>query len=197
MNESVYGHCPRPGCGAAGVTRERRPNGNDRCARGHSYASRDAVKSIAPAATFTRYVCGFMFEPLGGVVVLVRKARPSWQAGKLNGVGGKVEGAESIHAAMTREFLEEAGVETQPADWDEFAVLEGPDFAVHFMRAFSDDWHLVRTMTDETVGFHPVSALPKLTIVDNLRFIIPLALDRQRFEVVRFKRDAGDEARAA
>lgn len=32
-----YGYCPL--CGAVGVERERRPNGNDKCANGHVYAS--------------------------------------------------------------------------------------------------------------------------------------------------------------
>lgn len=36
-----YGYCPR--CGASGITRERRPNGNDRCANGHEYPSRNSV----------------------------------------------------------------------------------------------------------------------------------------------------------
>lgn len=34
---AVYGYCPE--CGAKGVTRERRPNGNDKCANGHTYSS--------------------------------------------------------------------------------------------------------------------------------------------------------------
>ena len=34
---AVYGYCPQ--CGAKGVMRERRPNGNDKCANGHTYPS--------------------------------------------------------------------------------------------------------------------------------------------------------------
>ena len=37
-----YGYCPW--CGAAVASRERRPNGNDRCANGHTYPSADSVK---------------------------------------------------------------------------------------------------------------------------------------------------------
>ena len=37
----VYGKCPH--CGADGVSRERRLNGNDKCVFGHIYASKDAV----------------------------------------------------------------------------------------------------------------------------------------------------------
>lgn len=35
-----YGFCPI--CGAPGVSRERRPNGNDTCQNGHVYPSREA-----------------------------------------------------------------------------------------------------------------------------------------------------------
>jgi hypothetical protein len=40
---SPYGYCPR--CGGLGRSRERRPNGDDRCEHGHKYPSKDAVKS--------------------------------------------------------------------------------------------------------------------------------------------------------
>lgn len=36
-----YGFCPD--CGHKGEMRERRPNGNDRCVKGHVYASKDAI----------------------------------------------------------------------------------------------------------------------------------------------------------
>lgn len=36
-----YGHCPE--CGAIGIIRERRPDGNDTCARGHQYPSAQAL----------------------------------------------------------------------------------------------------------------------------------------------------------
>ena len=38
---AVYGYCPK--CGAPGVSRERRPNGDDVCKRGHKYRSAEAV----------------------------------------------------------------------------------------------------------------------------------------------------------
>ena len=45
LHESVstsapYGYCPI--CAAPGVSRERRPNGNDRCKNGHTYLSANA-----------------------------------------------------------------------------------------------------------------------------------------------------------
>lgn len=41
-NEHEYGYCPK--CGIKGILRERRPNGNDKCMKGHTYPSRDAVQ---------------------------------------------------------------------------------------------------------------------------------------------------------
>jgi NUDIX domain len=69
-----------------------------------------------------RYVLGFCFSPSMRSVVLVKKVRPSWQAGYLNGVGGKVEHLESFEDAMQREFSEEAGY-FGPLKWVQFGLL--------------------------------------------------------------------------
>lgn len=80
------------------------------------------------------FVCGFCFDQERDRVVLIQKAQPDWQAGRLNGVGGKVESGESVAQAMTREFEEEAGVRlpahavgtgksTTPDIWTPFCVL--------------------------------------------------------------------------
>ena len=41
--ELPYGSCPV--CHGAGLSRERRPNGNDECVNGHVYPSREAMKT--------------------------------------------------------------------------------------------------------------------------------------------------------
>ena len=43
-NLPPYGYCPY--CWAEGHTRERRPDGNDVCTKGHSYPSKSALKSL-------------------------------------------------------------------------------------------------------------------------------------------------------
>jgi hypothetical protein len=45
---AVYGYCPE--CEAKGVMRERRPDGNDKCAKGHTYPSSKAT--TAPQRTW-------------------------------------------------------------------------------------------------------------------------------------------------
>jgi len=61
-----------------------------------------------------RYVVGFAFDHDFSHVLLIWKNRPLWQAGKLNGIGGKIEPGELPLNAMIREFAEETGImETQ------------------------------------------------------------------------------------
>jgi len=53
MTNLPYGTCPQ--CGSPGVSRERRPNGNDKCSEGHGYPSSTAgtrvVKKVLPDGT--------------------------------------------------------------------------------------------------------------------------------------------------
>jgi hypothetical protein len=76
----------------------------------------------------TRYVLGFMVW--GSLVSLIRKKRPKWQAGKLNGVGGHVEEGEPPRNAMAREFFEETGVKTSPDLWEYDGRMLFPDAEV-------------------------------------------------------------------
>lgn len=41
---ATYGSCPQ--CGAEVIGRERRMNGNDRCANGHTFPSKDTIKNV-------------------------------------------------------------------------------------------------------------------------------------------------------
>lgn len=125
-------------------------------------------------------MCGFLFSRDRSRVLLIRKRRPAWQAGKLNGLGGKIEPGETALQAMRREFREEAGVDL--AEWQHVLTLSGADdagsgrgWAGHFFRAFGDI-DAARAITDEQLETHPTSPLPGDTI-PNLRWIIPLMLD--------------------
>lgn len=72
----------------------------------------------------TNYVLGFCFTPDFEHVVLIKKAKPEWQAGLLNGLGGHVEASDhSEGAAMRREFREESGLDIR--DWTMFARMKG------------------------------------------------------------------------
>lgn len=131
------------------------------------------------------YACGFLFNPERTHVLLIRKRRPAWQAGRLNGLGGKIEPGETPAEAMRREFREEAGVEI--ASWQHALTLSGADdggsgrgWAGHFFRAFGD-LSTVRAMTDEPLEVHPARSPPD-DVIPNLRWIIPLLLDDEAVE---------------
>jgi len=133
------------------------------------------------------YVCSFLFSPDRARVVLIRKNRPAWQAGKLNGVGGKIEPGESPRQAARREFREETGLDLPESAFEHVLTLRGHDdfgsghpWAGHFFRA-CHDLSTVRSTTDEPIEIHPVRPWPPDTI-PNLRWMIELMLDD---EVVR------------
>lgn len=123
----------------------------------------------------THYVAGFLFNTARDTVVLVQKRKPEWQAGKFNGVGGKVEPGENGHQAMRREFQEEAGVDVP--SWRSFCRLRGLNFEVEFFVAFGDT-SKVRTVETEEIVAVPMSVLSHTPLIPNLRWLIPLALDK-------------------
>lgn len=67
------------------------------------------------------YVVGFLFSTNKKEVVLIKKNRPDWQKGLLNGIGGHIEDETPLEA-MKREFLEETGLKIEY--WKQFAYIE-------------------------------------------------------------------------
>lgn len=136
-----------------------------------------------PLAGVTQMVVGLAFDLVNNSLVLIRKNRPQWMAGQLNGVGGKVQPGEAPLQAMVREFLEETGVPTESAWWLLFhreIRLDGPE--LFFFCAHLDSiavW--AKTQTDEEIvvldlarwknGFYA-----RLPMVYNLHFLIPMGL---------------------
>lgn len=126
-----------------------------------------------------KYVTGFLFSKNAGHLVLIKKINPSWQYGLFNGVGGKVEANELSVDAMVREFIEETGVTIHKADWTCYAKIYRPhcyDVDVYF--AHSDLAFSAKTIEQEQVHIIKLSELPS-NIIPNLRWLIPLALDKQ------------------
>ena len=118
------------------------------------------------------YVTGFLFDTYFDTVALIKKTKPEWQKGRLNGVGGKIEPGETPLDAMRREFFEETGMTV--LDWNEFVVLAGNDYKVHFFYANGNPWE-VQTMTEEVVGHYELSSLSDYLTIPNLAWLIPMA----------------------
>lgn len=139
----------------------------------------------------TVYVCGFLFDKKANKVALIRKKRPKWQDGYLNGIGGKKELGECLLEAMQREFQEECeGLFVK--DWDRYAILQSQDWVVHFFRAFNDkvidsleskvcSLLRVRAETETDLEVPIVTEtkwFPFLKVIPNLRWLIPMALEK-------------------
>ena len=115
-----------------------------------------------------------MFD--GPLVVLVRKNRPVWQAGKLNGIGGHIEFGETPEQAMQREFFEETGHLTTDREWHKFAELLDPSdtWIVHFFVTKGDTSHLFTT-TDEDIVVVDSRDVTAENAISNLTWLLPMA----------------------
>jgi 8-oxo-dGTP diphosphatase len=134
-----------------------------------------------------KYCLGFAFDAARKRVVLIRKKRPSWQAGQLNGVGGHVEEGETFWQCMVREYREETGVDTFESDWTRFGRLHSGDFEMEVFANYVTNIEQVKTMTDEPVGIYSValdvSGISKqYKLISNLSWLIPVALDKHFIE---------------
>lgn len=98
------------------------------------------------------YVVGLAFNREADRVALIRKNRPDWQAGKLNGIGGKVEPGETPEQALTREYREEAGVIIAAHKWEQIARAQDDERRIIYFRCFDDAMLRVTSRTDEKVG---------------------------------------------
>ncbi len=142
-----------------------------------------------------RYVVGFLFDSAFEWVALIRKNRPAWQAGRLNGIGGKLEPGEDSIDAMVREFREETGLHVTADRWRLMCTIAWPDdlerlgttdeAAVDFYVAHAPAEgraglaRLVQSLTDEQVE---VIARRWITepewqdqLIPNITWLVPLA----------------------
>lgn len=126
-----------------------------------------------------KYVLGFLFTggDRGGVG-LIRKTKPDWQKGKLNGIGGKVKANEPTRHAMQREFYEETGVFIAAGVWTFVTCITFPNgdtmdvFAHHEVGQAP----VLLKLTDEWPCYYDVRTLPRRQdTMDNLCWLIPMA----------------------
>ena len=136
-----------------------------------------------------RYVIGVAFGSKGKIVT-IRKNRPRWQDGKLNFPGGKIEPGEIPEFAIHREWKEEVGQHIARADWEKFAVIrEEGVFEVWCLRTdvvaepsehcldgaeYGNEHVVMVTQTQLR------KELANGTAIENLPWILALAMDRER-----------------
>ncbi len=135
------------------------------------------------------YVVGFMFRKGRGNVALIRKNRPEWQAGKLNGIGGHIEADETPTEAMCREFWEETGANSCAEHWEKVCTMyrSGEQgFLCHVFRCFCDtDLSELKSMTDEKVEVWPVHSL--YGALSNVGWLLRMCLDVNPGDFANYK----------
>ena len=145
---------------------------------GESEPTRGAATDAAVPSPHFLYVLALLFTTDRRRVVLMRKLRPAWQAGRVNALGGKLLSGESAAAAARREVREEAGVDVPEPSWREILVWRDPIYRMHVLSAFDDVANRASTAEDQEIFLAATDDLPRESI-DNLRWLIPLALDRE------------------
>lgn len=125
------------------------------------------------------YVCGFLLNTRLSLVALVHKRHgPDVVRGRMNGIGGKVELGEDPLKGMQREFKEEAGVLVP--DWQLFCELRHGQKALIWMyraHASQHQYANVKAQEDEEITWCEYDRLRRYNVVDNLHWLLPMALD--------------------
>ncbi len=133
-----------------------------------------------------RYVCGFAFTPSLRSLLLVRKTRPDWQAGLLNGVGGKIDEGESNIDAMWREWCEETGLPNP--HWERLCNLDHCGNHIGFywgVSKFIVDHPRTNDVGESLLLVDPRN-IPRSSI-PGLHWLIPLALDTETCKPVHVR----------
>lgn len=128
-----------------------------------------------------RYVLGFLFDPDYTHVAMIKKLKgPPAVVGKWNGVGGHIEDSDfNSYEAMSREFVEETGLNIPHYDWEKFAIIEGITWSMSCFRAVNGNVFKARTMEKEPVEVLAIKELINraYNVVNNVPILLTLALD--------------------
>jgi len=123
------------------------------------------------------YVCAFVFSQSLEKVYLLRKERPDWQKGLLNGLGGLIKTNERPSAAMTRAFQEECSVFVHDSQWMDIEDMENQNVFVRFYTARLPEGVIPKTTTDENVwgvywrNYNQIG-WDQIGVVDNIPYLI-------------------------
>lgn len=130
----------------------------------------------------TAYTIGALFSEDFSEILLIKKKRPGWQAGKYNLPGGHCEEGETGYECVSREFDEETGVASMPEEWTEIGRIEGTDYYVLFYTMVHNvELHgsIDHDLSDEPIAWFKINELPE-NIMSNLRWLIPFAFNTHK-----------------
>jgi len=119
----------------------------------------------------------FIFNKDLTKVLLIKKKKPVYHAGMLNGLGGKLEPGETHLECVIREIEEEAGFITQKKDWIKVGFLTWSIWRVSVWTGVYDSSQEKTTnFPEEGVGWHDARSLSN-NVIENLHWLIPLCID--------------------
>lgn len=150
----------------------------------------------------TDYVVGLIFDEEEENILLLRKIKPHWQEGYLNGIGGKIEGDELPIDAMQREYEEEIvnptgiNLEIKAEDWKELCLWNYGQGYVWFYYSYADNQKMIQLEAeandvgerfynwplDDLLSLHNIY---NVKIINNLRYLIPMALFKKENELIK------------
>lgn len=138
------------------------------------------------------YTLGFAFDGAQRNVLLVEKKKPAWQAGKLNGIGGKIEPTVDVtlEDAMAREWDEECnrpGLAVVHPEWRWFgSILVDNGATVQLFKAVIPSVMLharngIANDVGEIISKHTVTDVMAGVVgsIPNVRWLIAMALDHE------------------
>ena len=127
---------------------------------------------------YTFMVCGLVFNSDQSKIALIPKNRPKFLAGKMNGIGGKVEIGEGHAESMSREFEEETGCKVPQNEWEKIGNTYGGNYTVVWYRATLPDklFNNIHTTTDEEIHIidcsdvlsYPLDSIARIYILASL-----------------------------
>jgi 8-oxo-dGTP diphosphatase len=122
------------------------------------------------------YVVAFLFSEDAKLIALITKDHPDWQKGKLNGIGGHIEAFETPTAAIIREIEEEAGVSLKSLHLFAIGNTENNSTTLYCFTAKINVYDIT-SKEKERINLYRVNGFNERPIIDNLKWLIPLALD--------------------
>ena len=125
-----------------------------------------------------KYVLGFLFDPLLEKVLLIKKLKPDFMFGRLNGIGGKIELGEIPDKAMVREFKEEVGLEID--SWIHYATFfnEAGNYEVFVYAALDAKIYDFRQLEIEEPNIYEICLLHYWDRMPNIDWLIRMAINR-------------------
>ena len=125
-----------------------------------------------------QFSLGFVFDSSLKQVLLMHKERPASQAGKVNGLGGKVEAGEDSRACVVREIKEEADLSTVSENWVYAGAMRSDEWTIDvYGLAYTGEMSDAASMEEQRVEWFPVDSLPANSM-SNLAWLVPFVRNK-------------------